>query len=114
MPLIVCGFFSVAFVFVKDPEEGHLPLLISASSLPEILEECVYVNDAFRGQHLECLCWYSRLTRGFVIGKFGDGLLDFTDGRTVTQAGEGASLGDVIQHSEVNRCIIVIVYFVAM
>jgi hypothetical protein len=82
--LIVCGFLLVTLVFVENLEEGGLPLLISASSLPEILEECVYVNDAIWGQCLECLCWYSRLTRGFIIGKFGDGLLDFTDGRAFT------------------------------
>jgi hypothetical protein len=106
---IICGFFLVAF-FIEIPEEGSLPFLIISSSLPEILEECVHVFNAIRWQCLESFCWDAGFTWRLVVSKFGD--LGCRGGHT--QQVESGALGDVIQDTGVNRCVVTIVNFVSV
>jgi hypothetical protein len=78
------------------------------------LEECVYVLNAIRGQCFESLCWNTGLTGRLIVGKFSDMFLYFSNRRTRTQCIKSGALGNVIKDGELNRCIIMIVYFVTM
>jgi hypothetical protein len=83
-------------------------------TVPVILEECVYVLNAIRGQCFESLCWNTGLTGRLIVGKFSDMFLYFSNRRTRTQCIKSGALGNVIKDGELNRCIIMIVYFVTM
>jgi hypothetical protein len=93
--LVISGFLAIAFL-IENSEECSLPFLIVTMTVPVILEECMYVLNAIRGQCFESLCWNTGLTRGLILGKFSDMLLYFSDRRTRTQCIKSGALGNVI------------------
>jgi hypothetical protein len=110
---VISGFLSIAFL-IENSEECSLPFLIVTMTIPVILEECVYVLNAIRGQCFESLCWNTGLTGRLIVGEFSDMLLYLSDRRTRTQNIKSGALGNVIEDGEINRCVITIVHFVTV
>jgi hypothetical protein len=110
---VVSGFLAIAFL-IENSEECSLPFVIVTMTVPVILEECVYVLNAIRGQCFESLCWNTGLTGRLIVGEFSDMFLYFSNRRTRTQCIKSGALGNVIEDGEINRCVITIVHFVTV